>query len=62
MWRHSIYELPLVLRQQQMDKRILDHFNREPGSGNMDNWIEVVESLKNPQNEVEIGVVGKYIN
>jgi len=57
----SIYELPLVLRQQQMDKRILDHFNREPGSGNMDNWIEVVESLKNPQNEVEIGVVGKYI-
>ncbi|MGB1071994.1 MAG: CTP synthase, partial [Planctomycetota bacterium] len=57
----SIYELPLVLRQQQMDKRILDHFNREPGSGNMDNWIEVVESLKNPQNEVEIAVVGKYI-
>ena len=47
----SIYELPLVLRQQQMDKRILDHFKREPGSGNMDNWIEVVESLKNPKNE-----------
>ncbi|MGE4618749.1 MAG: CTP synthase, partial [Planctomycetota bacterium] len=57
----SIYELPLVLRQQKMDTRILEHFRREPGSGNMDPWIEVVEALKEPQSEVEIAVVGKYI-
>lgn len=57
----SIYELPLVLRQQQMDARILEHFGRKPGSGNMDRWIEVVESLRAPQSEVEIAVVGKYI-
>lgn len=57
----SIYELPLVLRQQQMDGKILKHFGRQPGSGNMDRWIEVVESLRSPQSEVEIAVIGKYI-
>ncbi len=57
----SIYELPLVLRQQQMDLRILEHFGRKPGPGNMDRWIEVVEALRSPQSEVEIAVVGKYI-
>ena len=36
----SIYELPLVLRQQQMDGKILQHFGRQPGSGNMDRWID----------------------
>ena len=57
----SIYELPLVLRQQHLDTRILEHFGRESGSGNMDRWIEVVNSLREPQYEVEIAVVGKYI-
>lgn len=57
----SIYELPLVLRQQQLDTQILNHFRREPGSGNMDNWIEVVESLRHPKHEIEVAVVGKYI-
>jgi CTP synthase len=44
-----------------MDGKILQHFGRQPGSGNMDRWIEVVEALRSPQSEVEIAVIGKYI-
>ncbi|HIA26617.1 MAG TPA: CTP synthase [Planctomycetes bacterium] len=57
----SIYELPLLLRQQGMDQKILEHFGRPAGSGNIDRWIEVVDSLRSPRSEVEIAIVGKYI-
>jgi len=57
----SIYEVPLVLRQQGLDELILKHFRLRPGSGNMDRWLEMIERLRNPTSEVEIAVVGKYI-
>ena len=58
---YSIYEVPLVLRGQGLDDLILKHFGLKHGSGNMDRWLEMLDRLRNPQSEVEIAVVGKYI-
>ncbi|MEM7164256.1 MAG: CTP synthase [Planctomycetota bacterium] len=58
---YSIYEVPLVLRQQGLDSLILKHFGRDAGPGNMDEWVAMLERLRNPVSEVEIAIVGKYI-
>ncbi len=58
---YSIYEVPLVLRQQGLDDLILKHFRLRAGSGNLDRWLEMLERLRNPTSEVEIAIVGKYI-
>ncbi len=58
---YSIYEVPLVLRSQGLDDLILKHFGLKHGSGNIDPWLEMLERLRNPTCEVEIAVVGKYI-
>ena len=57
----SIYEVPLVLRSQGLDDLILKHFRLKHGSGSMDRWLEMLDRLRNPNGEVEIAVVGKYI-
>ncbi|MCI0650934.1 MAG: CTP synthase [Planctomycetes bacterium] len=57
----SIYEVPLILRKQGLDALILDHFQFDPGPGDMDQWINMIEALRNPSAEVEIAVAGKYI-
>ena len=58
---HSIYEVPLVLRQQGLDSLILDHFNLPAGSGDMDAWISMIDKIIRPTRQVDIAVVGKYI-
>ncbi len=57
----SIYEVPLVLRKQGLDNLILDQFRLPRGSGDMEDWVHMLETLRNPAAEVEIAVVGKYI-
>ena len=59
---HSIYEVPLVLHREQLDEIILERLHldtsRRPKLGA---WEALVETIKNPEGEVEIAVVGKYI-
>ncbi|MEM7263154.1 MAG: CTP synthase, partial [Planctomycetota bacterium] len=57
----SIYELPLILRAQGLDRLILDHFRIETPGSNMDEWIAMLEKMKAPTSDVEIAVVGKYV-
>jgi CTP synthase len=57
----SIYEVPVGLIQYGLDKLILDRLNLPSGPLNMDDWEELVRRIKNPQHEVTIAVVGKYI-
>jgi CTP synthase len=59
----SIYEIPLVLRAQNLDGILLRHFGiaeadaQGPGLGE---WERIVEVIKSPRREVEIALVGKY--
>ncbi|HRU93848.1 MAG TPA: CTP synthase [Anaerolineae bacterium] len=58
----TIYELPLVLMREGLDKLIaekLDLPKREPV---VDRWREMLGVLRNPKREVEVAVVGKYMD
>lgn len=59
----SIYEVPLVFRQEKLDKIILELLHLQPVQGfDLSEWEEIIERIKHPQQEVTIGIVGKYID
>tara|TARA_B100001248_G_scaffold220746_1_gene176614 strand:- start:58724 stop:60340 length:1617 start_codon:yes stop_codon:yes gene_type:complete len=58
----SIYELPLTLRSENLDGLVVEQLHLNAPETPMDTWEEVVNRLKNPQHEVTIGVIGKYID
>ncbi|MBK6939517.1 MAG: CTP synthase [Planctomycetes bacterium] len=57
----SIYEVPLVLRAQGLDKLIAQRLHLAPKDCPIPDWERVVETIKDPVTEIEIAVVGKYI-
>ncbi|MEW6378763.1 MAG: CTP synthase [bacterium] len=58
-----IYEVPLVFRKEGLDDIILELLHvRDPQDIDLSDWKEIVERLQNPEQEVNIGIVGKYIN
>lgn len=57
----SIYELPLVLSDEGIDRIILDMLQLPVHPKQMEEWQELVHRIKNPAGEVTIGVVGKYV-
>ncbi len=58
---HSIYEVPLVLRDQGMDRLIESKLGLPARKNGLDDWIEIVNIIKKPKDEVLVAVVGKYI-
>ncbi len=58
---HSIYELPLALQREGMDQLVLDLLGLKNAPPEHNVWEEIVRRILNPKHEVEIGVVGKYI-
>ena len=58
----SIYAVPLQYHAEGLDSEVLRAFGIEPGAApRLDRWHEIVERLENPEGEVTIGVVGKYV-
>ncbi len=58
----SIYQIPLVFKNQILDEIILSHFNLICKFSDLKEWEKnVVERALNPKGEVKIAVVGKYI-
>jgi len=57
----SIYELPLMLQQQGMDRLVCELLGIRAKSNARNIWADIVQRIKSPRHEVNIGVVGKYI-
>ncbi|MDD5730244.1 MAG: CTP synthase [Candidatus Omnitrophica bacterium] len=58
----SIYQIPLVFKNQILDEIILSHFNLICKSSDLNDWEkDVVARAVYPKNKVEIAIVGKYI-
>ncbi|RMG09579.1 MAG: CTP synthase [Planctomycetota bacterium] len=57
----TIYEIPLVLRDQGLDRTILSLLDVDSRGSDFTLWEEVVEAIKFPERKVEIALVGKYI-
>jgi len=57
----NIYEVPLVLAHEGLDTQIERCLKLPPAEQNMRPWVELVETIRHPQDEVTIGIVGKYV-
>ncbi|MBU2431382.1 MAG: CTP synthase [Proteobacteria bacterium] len=57
-----IYEVPLVYNQEGLGDKILKKLNIWARAPRLEEWKEVVERLKNPRFEVNIAIVGKYVD
>ncbi|MBK8442070.1 MAG: CTP synthase [Sphingobacteriales bacterium] len=58
----SIYHVPLLMLEEKLDNLVLEKLrlpNRQ--KPDLNNWQAFLKRLKNPKNEVRIGLVGKYI-
>ena len=56
----TIYEVPLVLHDQNMDRIVLKKLRLPDININLDKWKSFVQSLKQPEREIKIAVCGKY--
>ena len=59
----TIYEVPLVLEEKNIGKLIVDRIGLdvEADPSKLDDWAEIVESLRIKDPQVTIGIVGKYV-
>lgn len=58
----SIYEVPLLMKDEKLDVVVLEKLGlKASGEVDLSKWKEFVHKLKNPKTEINIGLVGKYI-
>ncbi|WP_404369681.1 CTP synthase [Sphingomonas sp. MMS24-J45] len=58
----SIYAVPVQYHEQGLDDAVLNAFGILPGSApDLSRWTDIMDRLTNPEGEVTIGVVGKYV-
>jgi len=56
----SVYQIPIVLHDQELDKKILKKLGLTVKSPDLKAWNKFVESTRNTKKEIEIAIVGKY--
>lgn len=56
-----IYEIPLYFKKEGLDKAIAKHLNLEYREPDLSKWKKIVTALSKLEKEVDIGIVGKYV-
>ncbi len=56
----TIYEVPLVLFEQNLDRIVLKRLKMPDINIALDGWKEFVSKVKNPSDEITIAICGKY--
>jgi CTP synthase len=58
-----IYEVPLMLEEEGMAENVIKKLKLEDRvqEADLDNWIELVDKIKDRDHQVKIGIVGKYV-
>lgn len=57
----TIYEVPLKLEAEGLDRKVVDIIKLPCSTPDLQEWQGIVEKIKNPLREVEIALVGKYV-
>ncbi|MFC3093044.1 CTP synthase [Alteromonas sediminis] len=57
----SIYRIPATLKSQGMDQLVVDRFGFECPEADLTEWEQVLYAESNPTAEVNIAMVGKYV-
>ncbi len=58
----TIYEVPLMLREEGLDDRVVELLNIWSRTPKLERWNTIVEAFQNPKEEVTIAMVGKYMD
>lgn len=56
-----LYAVPIMLEEQGLADVAVKKLGLECGKPNLDDWKEMLHALRNPRQEVKIGMVGKYV-
>jgi CTP synthase len=57
----SIYQVPLMLEEEGLDRIVLEKLNLKPGPSDMTEWRRMVDKIICPTQCVRIAIVGKYV-
>ena len=58
----SIYKIPMLLNLQHLDDIAVELLHLDVPPADLTEWQRVVDSLNNPERDVTIAMVGKYVN
>ena len=59
----TIYEAPISFHKEKLDDRVLSHFNiKSKKIPNLTKWKNITTKVLNTTKEVNIGIIGKYVN
>ncbi len=57
----NIYQIPLNYYNQKMDEIVLNQFGLNINKSNLKEWENLVDTVNNLDKEIEISLVGKYV-
>ena len=56
----SIYEVPLCFHEESLDEKVAERLGIWTGRPDLAHWENMVERIRHPKVEINIGIVGKY--
>jgi CTP synthase len=57
----EIYKIPRWLHEQGLDELVVQRFQLKAPTADLREWDQVVDAIMHPEHEVNIGIVGKYV-
>jgi len=58
----DLYKIPGMMHEQGLDDIVVKQFGMELPPANLSEWQAIVEAKQNPQAEVTVAMVGKYVD
>ncbi|MCC2625610.1 MAG: pyrG [Burkholderiales bacterium] len=58
----SIYKVPRMLHDQEIDDIICEHFNLDVKPADLSTWDTIIHNLEHPTHNIDIAFVGKYVD
>ena len=59
----TIYEAPISFHKEKLDERVLSYFKiKSKKSPDLGKWKNITSRVLNPKKDVNIGIIGKYVN
>ncbi len=58
----DLYKIPIMLHQQGLDEIVVRQLHRELPGADLSEWQSIVAAKQQPQGEVDVAMVGKYVD
>jgi CTP synthase len=58
----DIYKLPIILNEQGLDDIVVEKLRLNVPRANLSDWKDIVRAKANPTGEVNVAIVGKYVD